>query len=65
MTARLPLTWTAAETAALRVLVADDQKLVRAGFRLILEASGFAVVAEAPDGAAAVELAAQQRPDWC
>jgi DNA-binding NarL/FixJ family response regulator len=50
-------------TAPLRVLVADDQELVRAGFRLILEASGFAVVAEAADGAAAVELAGTHRPD--
>jgi len=50
-------------TAPLRVLVADDQELVRAGFRLILESSGFAVVAEAADGAAAVELAAAHRPD--
>jgi DNA-binding NarL/FixJ family response regulator len=50
-------------TAPLRVLVADDQELVRAGFRLILEASGFVVVAEAADGAAAVELAALHRPD--
>ena len=50
-------------TGALRVLVADDQELVRAGFRLILEASGFVVVGEAPDGAVAVELAALHRPD--
>jgi len=50
-------------TTPLRVLVADDQELVRAGFRLILEASGFVVVAEAADGAAAVELAALHRPD--
>jgi DNA-binding NarL/FixJ family response regulator len=47
----------------LRVLVADDQELVRAGFCVILEAAGFAVVGEAADGAAAVELAASERPD--
>ncbi|TVZ04487.1 DNA-binding response regulator [Trebonia kvetii] len=47
----------------LRVLVADDQELVRAGFRLILEASGFAVVGEAADGAQALSLAAAERPD--
>jgi DNA-binding NarL/FixJ family response regulator len=45
------------------VLVADDQELVRAGFCVILEAAGFAVVGEAADGAAAVELAASERPD--
>jgi DNA-binding NarL/FixJ family response regulator len=50
-------------TGPLRVLVADDQELVRAGFRLILEASGFVVVGEAADGAAAVELAARHHPD--
>jgi len=47
----------------LRVLVADDQELVRAGFRLILEAAGFAVVGEAADGAEALALAASERPD--
>jgi DNA-binding NarL/FixJ family response regulator len=50
-------------TDPLRVLVADDQELVRAGFRLILEAAGFDVVGEAPDGAVAVELAARHRPE--
>ena len=49
--------------APLRVLVADDQELVRAGFRLILEAAGFAVVGEAADGAEALALAAAERPD--
>jgi DNA-binding NarL/FixJ family response regulator len=47
----------------LRVLVADDQELVRAGFRLILEAAGFAVVGEAANGAEALALAAAERPD--
>ncbi len=53
----------AASPPPLRVLVADDQELVRAGFRLILEAAGFAVVGEAADGAEAVALAAAERPD--
>jgi DNA-binding NarL/FixJ family response regulator len=43
--------------------VADDQELVRAGFRLILEAAGFTVVGEAADGAEALTLAARERPD--
>ena len=47
----------------LRVLVADDQELVRAGFRLILEAAGFTVVGEAADGAEALTLAAREHPD--
>ena len=47
----------------LRVLVADDQELVRAGFCVILEAAGFTVAGEAGDGAAAVALAVDARPD--
>lgn len=48
----------------IRVLLVDDQELVRAGFRIILESEpGIAVVGEAADGAAAVQLAASQRPD--
>ena len=46
-----------------RVVVADDQPVVRTGFRTILEASGIEVVDEAGDGAAAVAAARRWRPD--
>ncbi|MBA2389249.1 MAG: response regulator transcription factor [Geodermatophilaceae bacterium] len=47
-----------------RVLVADDQQLVRAGFAMILAAQeDLEVVGEAADGAEAVELARATRPD--
>jgi DNA-binding NarL/FixJ family response regulator len=45
------------------VLIADDQELIRTGFRLILTARGIDVVGEAADGAEAVALAARLRPD--
>jgi len=53
----------ASEAPPLRVLVVDDQELVRAGFCVILEAAGFTVAGEAADGAQAVEIAARERPD--
>jgi len=47
-----------------RVLLADDQALVRSGFRKLLEAeAGIEVVAEAADGLEAVEKARLHRPD--
>jgi DNA-binding NarL/FixJ family response regulator len=47
-----------------RVVVADDQALVRGGFRMILDArSDMEVVGEAADGAEAVALVAESEPD--
>ena len=49
---------------SIRVLIADDQQLVRSGFRMMLEAEGdIEVVAEASDGQEAVDLTSSQRPD--
>jgi DNA-binding NarL/FixJ family response regulator len=45
------------------VVLADDQELVRSGFRLILELAGLDVLGEAGDGRAAVELARASQPD--
>ncbi|MFG3556328.1 response regulator [Micromonospora sp. NPDC047557] len=51
-------------TAAIRVLIADDQALVRAGFAMIIESrEDLAVVGEAGDGLEAVALAGRLRPD--
>ncbi|WP_433292625.1 response regulator [Actinoplanes sp. CA-030573] len=46
-----------------RVLVVDDQAMVRQGLRLILELAGFEVVGEAADGEEAVAAAGEHRPD--
>jgi len=46
-----------------RVVVADDQALVRTGFRMILTAGGVDVVAEAATGAEAIEAVRRTRPD--
>lgn len=48
----------------IRILLADDQPLIRAGFRMILEdEDGMTVVGEAADGAEGVALAERTRPD--
>ena len=50
----------------IRVVIADDQDMVRAGFRMILDAAeGIEVVAEASNGRDAVTKALHLRPDVC
>ncbi|MDI1465178.1 response regulator transcription factor [Catellatospora sp. KI3] len=50
-------------TESLRVVVADDQALVRSGFAMILTAAGIDVVGEAGDGEAALAAVRRLRPD--
>jgi DNA-binding NarL/FixJ family response regulator len=53
----------AGEPTAPSVVIADDQTLVRSGFRMILGAAGIPVVAEAADGQEAVAAVLKHRPD--
>ncbi len=46
-----------------RAVIADDQEMIRTGFRLILEQHGVEVVAEAADGMEALQAARRTRPD--
>ncbi|MFC8869415.1 response regulator [Streptomyces sp. NPDC057148] len=52
-----------ADRPTLRVVIADDQALVRTGFKMILAADGIEVTAEAADGAEAVAAVRRTRPD--
>lgn len=48
----------------IRVVLADDHEIVRAGFRMLLEQDPeFSVVAEAADGTQALEVVAREKPD--
>ncbi|MDT0568930.1 response regulator transcription factor [Streptomyces sp. DSM 3412] len=63
MTAGHPSATSPAEADRPRVVIADDQALVRTGFGMILSADGIDVVAEAADGDQAVEAVRRTRPD--
>jgi two-component system, response regulator PdtaR len=56
---RYPSIW----FSTMRVLVAEDETIIRLDLRDLLERSGFEVCAEARDGEEAVELARSERPD--
>jgi DNA-binding NarL/FixJ family response regulator len=50
-------------TPAPRVVIADDQELLRSGFAMILAADGIEVVGEAADGAQAIDVVRRTSPD--
>lgn len=52
-----------ADPASPRVVIADDQALIRTGFAMILRTGGLQVVGEAVDGAEAVDVVRRLRPD--
>lgn len=50
-------------TRSLKILIADDEAVIRLGLRTMLEAQGYRVVGEAADGARAVDLVSRLKPD--
>ena len=47
----------------MRILIAEDETIIRLDLRALLEAAGFEICAEAKDGVEAVELARSEQPD--
>ena len=59
----MPAASTGQASEPVRVLVAEDEALIRLDLREMLEEEGFSVVAEAADGEQAVALATEHKPD--
>ncbi len=51
------------QTAAVRILIAEDETIIRLDLRTLLEGAGYEVCAEARDGVEAVALAQSEQPD--
>jgi AmiR/NasT family two-component response regulator len=51
--------------AGLRILIADDDPLIRMDLKQTLDSLGYTVVAEAGDGVEAIAMALEQKPDLC
>jgi DNA-binding NarL/FixJ family response regulator len=60
--AKCPAGYTISAEMAITVLIVDDHPSFRASARMLLEAEGFEVVGEAPDGRTAIEAVGELRP---
>ena len=51
--------------STVKILIADDEPIIRLDLRQVLETLGYEVIGEAGDGKQAVELARELKPDIC